>query len=84
MINDDFEAGRESLEVGLFSIDTIPWQDLAFTVVHDVLQRYRQDQQNKQFPFRVLDIYQPESRYSFFNVLPFKQAVNSDFYLSPF
>jgi len=62
LINDDFEAGPESLEVELFSMDTIPWQNLAFTVVYEVLRKYRQDQENNLFPFRVLDIHQPESR----------------------
>lgn len=33
-------AGDESLEVGLFSRQRIPWQALAFPVVHETLERY--------------------------------------------
>ena len=39
----EFSAGSESLEVGLFSEQDIPWQDLAFKVVKDSLQRYYAD-----------------------------------------
>lgn len=33
-------AGHESLEVGLFGRARIPWQALAFPVVHETLERY--------------------------------------------
>ncbi|MEZ5836480.1 MAG: NUDIX hydrolase [Geminicoccaceae bacterium] len=32
-------AGPESLEVGLFTWDTVPWEELAFTTVRWVLER---------------------------------------------
>jgi len=35
-------AGEESLEVGLFSQDEIPWDDLAFPVVRHSLELYFQ------------------------------------------
>lgn len=41
-----FSAGSESLEVGLFKQQEIPWQDLAFKVVKDSLQRYYVDRKN--------------------------------------
>ncbi|WP_417459556.1 NUDIX hydrolase [Kordiimonas sp.] len=38
----EFSPGSESLEVGLFAWDEIPWDDLAFPSVHWVLGHYRQ------------------------------------------
>lgn len=37
----DIAAGPESLEVGLFEWDGIPWQDIAFPSVHWALQQAR-------------------------------------------
>ena len=39
----DFEAGVESLEVGLFLEKDIPWQDLAFPTVKQTLEWYFAD-----------------------------------------
>lgn len=36
-----FEAGPESLEVGLFAWEEIPWQDIAFPSVHWALNDWR-------------------------------------------
>jgi ADP-ribose pyrophosphatase YjhB (NUDIX family) len=36
------EAGPESLEIGLFGWDRIPWKDLAFPSVHWALGHYRE------------------------------------------
>lgn len=33
-------VGAETLEVGLFREEEIPWQELAFPVVHETLKRY--------------------------------------------
>lgn len=41
------KAGEESLEVGLFSQEEIPWSDLAFPVVVESLERYFEDQPNQ-------------------------------------
>lgn len=38
----EFSAGEESLEVGLFDWDEIPWDDIAFPTVHWVLEHDRQ------------------------------------------
>lgn len=35
-----YEAGTESLEVGLFSFSSIPWEQIAFPVVREALRRY--------------------------------------------
>ncbi len=42
----DFEAGPESSEVKLVHMEEIPWDDLAFPVVHEILRRYAEDRQN--------------------------------------
>lgn len=41
-----FSPGSESLEVELFKEQEIPWQDLAFKVVKESLQRYYVDKKN--------------------------------------
>lgn len=41
MLNDQFAAGEESEEVGLFKWDEIPWDDLAFPSVRWALDGYR-------------------------------------------
>lgn len=51
-----FGAGVESLEVRLFSEDEIPWDNLAFPIVHKVLQYYFQDRQYHHFPVHYADI----------------------------
>lgn len=38
----DIAAGEESLEVGLFSWDDIPWEDIAFPSVHWALNHHRE------------------------------------------
>lgn len=52
----EFRAGTESLEVKLFAEHEIPWGDLAFTVVHDILKLYFQDVHRGQFGFHVGEI----------------------------
>lgn len=43
----DFAAGAESLEVGLFSWNAIPWEDLAFPTVRWMLKHERAVQEGK-------------------------------------
>lgn len=45
-----YEVGEESLEVRLFTLDEIPWEELAFTVMHETLERYCQDRHQNHFP----------------------------------
>lgn len=40
MSEPEFGAGEESLEVGLFSQDKIPWSELAFPTVEETLKQY--------------------------------------------
>lgn len=48
----EFSPGIESLEVRLFTEQEIPWSDLAFPVIHDVLQEYFADRKTGIFPVR--------------------------------
>ncbi len=59
--NLDFHAGSESLEVKLFSPAEIPWNELAFSAIHETLKCYCRDLPKAEFPFRVFDI-SPERR----------------------
>ncbi|HVK53542.1 MAG TPA: NUDIX hydrolase [Burkholderiales bacterium] len=49
----DFSAGSESLEVRLFSEDEIPWSQLAFRTMHYTLERYFKDRQAGKFNVHV-------------------------------
>lgn len=40
MVTPEFAAGDESLDVGLYDENDIPWDDLAFPVIADVLKDY--------------------------------------------
>lgn len=46
----NFTAGQESLEVKLFSEDEIPWSQLAFKTIEQTLRYYFEDKENKHFP----------------------------------
>ena len=39
----EFKPGAESLDVQLFALNDIPWDDLAFPVIHEALERYVAD-----------------------------------------
>ncbi len=45
-----FEAGPESVEVGLFAWEDIPWEELAFPSVHWALKHFREIQGKTTFP----------------------------------
>ncbi|GHF14349.1 NUDIX hydrolase [Kordiimonas sediminis] len=42
LLSDDIKPGIESLEVGLFTWEEIPWDDLAFPSVHWALGHFRE------------------------------------------
>ena len=48
--------GEESLEVGLFAEEEIPWEQLAFTVVHETLRQYFTERRTGVFHSHVGDI----------------------------
>ncbi len=49
----NISAGDESLEVGLFAEDEIPWDEIAFSAVHETLRFYFQDWASGDFKTRV-------------------------------
>lgn len=52
----NYAAGTESLEVELFDEADIPWSELAFPVIRDTLRFYFQDRKRNRFPVRTGDI----------------------------
>lgn len=59
----NFSAGVESLDVNLFEEEEIPWQQLAFPIVHDTIKFYLADRKTNNFPVRVREIlYQPNNK----------------------
>lgn len=55
--NLNFAPGPESLEVGLFSEDEIPWDQLAFPVMKKTLRYYFEDFKRDSFSFRSETLY---------------------------
>jgi len=51
-----FSPGKESLEVGLFSRDEIPWNEIAFATVESTLRQYFADMPTKEFPLKLGDV----------------------------
>jgi len=54
---EEFAAGEESLEVALFTEETIPWDNLAFHTVRLTLQHYFTDRKTALFPLHVDTLY---------------------------
>jgi ADP-ribose pyrophosphatase YjhB (NUDIX family) len=55
----DFYAGIESLDVKLFSESEIPWDNLAFPVINETLQHYFNDRKDDTYPVRYSEIVRP-------------------------
>lgn len=55
----DFAVGPESLEVGLFAEDEIPWDEIAFPLVRKTLEHYFADLKTGHFPLRSEALYRP-------------------------
>ncbi|SFP53453.1 ADP-ribose pyrophosphatase YjhB, NUDIX family [Nitrosomonas cryotolerans] len=49
----DFKPGIESLEVALFAEHEIPWNEMAFRVIHDPLKRYFQERSRGSIGFHM-------------------------------
>jgi hypothetical protein len=56
----DYAAGEESLEVALFREEEIPWERLAFATVRETLKHYYRDRSKGSFGFHLTDINLPE------------------------
>lgn len=54
-----YGAGIETLESALFEPSRIPWRELAFPVMHQVLRRYSADLQRAEFEVQVGEILRP-------------------------
>lgn len=61
----DYSPGYESLEVGLFSEEEIPWGELAFTTIRQTLKFYFQDRKKGIFSVHTGDILKKDDKYSF-------------------
>jgi len=55
----DFYAGIESLDVKLFTESEIPWDNLAFPVINETLQHYFKDRKDDVYPVRYSEIIRP-------------------------
>jgi ADP-ribose pyrophosphatase YjhB (NUDIX family) len=53
LLDEAISAGPESLEVGLFAWDEIPWPDLAFPSIRWALQHDREAQLSRDFTTRI-------------------------------
>ena len=49
----DFSAGEETLELRLFEEAEIPWNEIAFAAVRNTLQHYFEDRRKGSFPFHM-------------------------------
>jgi len=56
LLDTGFSPGEESLETCLYKESEIPWDDLAFSVVHATLVHYFADRERGEFVHRVGDI----------------------------
>jgi ADP-ribose pyrophosphatase YjhB (NUDIX family) len=52
VLDDQFGAGSESLESKLYSEADIPWDELAFPVVIEMLREFFEDRKTQNFPVR--------------------------------
>jgi len=57
LLNLNFFPGIESSAVALFREEEIPWQELAFSAVHQALKDYFEDRTTETFRLHVGDIY---------------------------
>jgi ADP-ribose pyrophosphatase YjhB (NUDIX family) len=55
----NFSAGEESLEVELFSEQDIPWDNLAFPAINKTLKHFFEDQKQGAYPVRYADLVYP-------------------------
>ena len=56
---DKFAAGPESLEVSLFTLDEIPWDQLAFATIRETLKLYCKDVERGKLGLHCGDIVRP-------------------------
>ena len=59
LLADDFSPGPESLEVELWGIEDIRWDELAFPTIRETLRLYLKDVQRGEFGLHCADIIRP-------------------------
>lgn len=59
VLSEELFPGPESLEAAFFSMEEIPWEDLAFRTVLTTLEHYREDKESGVFPLHYYDITRP-------------------------
>ncbi len=57
LLDVDFSAGTESLDVALFDEADIPWDELAFRTISTTLRHFFRDRQTAVFPIRSETLY---------------------------
>ena len=62
LLNLEYGPGAESLEVELFHEHEIPWEELAFPVIHETLKRYYAQRRQQQFTLQIDSIH-PSKNY---------------------
>ena len=56
LLDQDFHAGEESLDVRLFREDEIPWDELSFPVVHKTLELWLEERETGRFRTHAGDV----------------------------
>ncbi len=64
LLDQDFSAGHETLEVSLFREPDIPWEELAFPTIAYTLERYFEDRGRGVFDLHSATIRRPAHRRS--------------------
>jgi ADP-ribose pyrophosphatase YjhB (NUDIX family) len=59
LLGDAFAPGPESLEVRLFSVEEIPWDELAFSTIRETLKLYLADLESGELKIHCGDIVRP-------------------------
>ena len=64
LVDTDYEAGEESLEVELFREDQVPWQDIAFPVIGETMRLFFADRTHGRFRTHVgeMNLVDPDTR----------------------
>lgn len=65
LVDTDFSAGDESLEVALFKESDVPWDELAFPVIREGLRLYFEDRAKGAFQTRSADIQRLDKPWSY-------------------
>lgn len=59
LIDNAYEPGPESLQVELFAVDEIPWDNLAFVTIRETLRLHIEDTRLGRFGLHTADIIRP-------------------------